>query len=195
MQTRSSWSGFLPPHALVMGRVGPVARACTQTLSIVVGEGNPEAELVFVATAPSPQDDQLLDKMIQAMGLSRDQVYRLNIVKSREPRASEDRLPELDEVAPCKPDLEKQLSLLQPKVVVALGQVAAQLLLQTQEPISNLRGSFKPIFAGRTQLMATFHPADLLLNPQSKREAWSDLQAVAQLLGVSLPSRLPPKKG
>jgi DNA polymerase len=170
-------------------------KLCAGRKTIVFGEGNPHAELVFVGEGPGEQEDiqgrpfvgkagQLLDKMIQAIGLTREQVYICNVVKCRPPG---NRNPEPDEIAACNPFLERQLDQLQPKVVVALGKFAAQTLLQTEERISSLRGHFKP-FRG-TKLMPTWHPAYLLRNPDSKREAWADLLQVAAQLGLKVPGK------
>ena len=175
-------------------------KLCRGRQSIVVGEGNPLAQLVFVGEAPGEQEDmeglpivghagELLDKMILAMGLTRDEVYICNVVKCRSPG---NRDPEPDEISACSPFLERQLDTIRPKVIVALGMLAAQTLLKTEDPLSRLRGQFHSYRGIR--LMPTFHPAYLLRNPDSKREAWSDLQAVARELGISLPSK-PQKKG
>lgn len=175
-------------------------KLCEKRNTIVVGEGNPEAELVFVGEGPGEHEDlegrpfigragELLDKMIEAMGLHRNQVYICNVVKCRPPG---NRNPEPDEIAACGPFLERQLQILRPKVVVALGKFAAQTLLQTEAPISKLRGQFhtyRPKDAGELKLMPTFHPAYLLRSPESKREAWSDLQQVARELGLQIPSK------
>ena len=147
---------------------------------IVFGEGDPQAELVFVGGYPDLQDDQqgrpfigrageLLDKMIQAMGVSRERVYVCNVMT---PNAANSGSP-----------IETHIVALQPKVVVALGHYAAQTLLKTTDAFENLRGSFHPFFD--TQLMPTHHPADLLRNPADKRMSWSDLQQVMSVLGLS----------
>lgn len=167
-----------------------LCKLCKGRTNIVPGEGNPKAELVFVGEAPGEQEDlqgrpfigragQLLEKMIEAMGLKRDQVFICNVVKCRPPG---NRNPEPDEIAACSPFLHRQLDTIRPKVVVALGKFAAQTLLQTETPISKLRGQFHE-FRG-AKLMPTFHPAYLLRNPPSKREAWEDLKTVAKELGL-----------
>lgn len=161
---------------------------------IVFGEGNPKADLVFVGEAPGEQEDlsgrpfvgragQLLEKMIQAIGLQRDQVYICNVVKSRPPG---NRNPEPDEIEACKPYLHRQLDVLRPKVIVALGKFAAQTLLKTETRISELRGNFFD-YRG-VKLIPTFHPSYLLRNPSAKKEAWDDLQKVARELGLSIPA-------
>ncbi|MBY0470848.1 uracil-DNA glycosylase [bacterium] len=165
--------------------------------NIVFGDGNPKAELVFVGEAPGENEDlegrpfigragQLLEKMIEAMGLSRSEVYICNVVKCRPP---ENRNPETDEIESCSPFLFRQLDQIQPKVVVALGKFAAQTLLQTETRISELRGKFYPYRGAK--LIPTFHPAYLLRNPPSKREAWEDLQLVAKELGLEIPKKSP----
>lgn len=174
----------------------PRCKLCQTRKTVVVGEGNPKAELVFVGEGPGEQEDaqgrpfvgkagQLLDRMIQAMGLSREQVYICNVVKCHPPS---NRDPEADEIEACAPFLARQLDVIRPKVVVALGKFAAQTLLQTDAPISQLRGNFFPYRNG-AKLMPTFHPAHLLRNPECKREAWEDLQQVAGALGISIPKR------
>jgi DNA polymerase len=170
-------------------------KLCQRRKTIVVGEGNPQAELVFVGEGPGEQEDlqgrpfvgkagQLLDKMIQAIGLERDQVYIANVVKCRPPG---NRNPEPDEIEACSSFLYRQLQIIQPKVVVALGKFAAQTLLQTEERISTLRGRFHSYRGAK--LMPTFHPSYLLRNPASKKEAWEDLQLVARELKLQLPKR------
>jgi uracil-DNA glycosylase family 4 len=162
--------------------------------NLVFGVGHPEAALVFVGEAPGADEDrtgepfvgaagQLLSKMIEAMGLSRDEVYICNIIKCRPPG---NRNPEPDEIAACEPFLKRQLAALRPRIIVCLGKFAAQCLLRSEAPVSKLRGQFQT-YEG-IQLMPTYHPAFLLRNPASKREVWSDLQQVmAELdrLGIS----------
>lgn len=158
--------------------------------SIVFGEGNPAADLVFVGEGPGYHEDQqgrpfvgkagaLLDKMIQAMGLSRNDVYICNVVKCRPP---ENRDPEADEIVACQPFLQAQLRAIEPRVVVALGRFASQTLLNTTDSLGTLRGRFHPFF--NASLMPTYHPAYLLRNPADKRKAWEDLQAVMSKLGL-----------
>lgn len=161
--------------------------------NIVFGVGNPRAELVFVGEGPGHDEDvqgvpfvgragQLLNQMIQAMGLSRDQVYIANVVKCRPP---ENRTPEKDEIATCLPFLFRQLAQINPKVIVCLGSVAAQALLNTNKSISHFRGQWLD-FRG-AKLMATYHPAYLLRNPHAKPEVWADLKKVMALLGLTPP--------
>src|SRR5579872_1286618 len=160
---------------------------------IVFGVGNPHAELVFVGEGPGHDEDvqgvpfvgrlgQLLNQMIEAMGLSRDDVYIANVVKCRPP---ENRTPERDEVATCLPFLLRQLESIHPKVIVSLGSVAAQALLNTNKSISHFRGQWFD-FRG-AKLMATYHPAYLLRNPPAKPEVWADLKKVMALLGLTPP--------
>jgi len=157
---------------------------------IVFGDGNPRAELVFVGEGPGADEDaqglpfvgragKLLTQMIEAMGLQRKDVYICNVVKCRPP---ENRAPEKDEVQTCSPFLLRQLDAIAPKVIVCLGSVAAQTLLETNRGISHFRGEWLE-FRGR-KLMATYHPAYLLRNPSAKGEVWKDLQKVMAVLGL-----------
>lgn len=165
----------------------------TQT---VFGEGNPNAALMFIGEAPGQEEDrtgrpfvgragQKLDQMIQAMGLSRDEVYITNILKSRPP---DNRTPLRGEVEACAPFLHKQIRIIRPRVIVTLGGPATQLLLSSDEGISRLRGTWSEYHDPEASLtipvMPTFHPAYLLRNytPETRKKIWSDLQAVlAQL--------------
>jgi DNA polymerase len=160
---------------------------------VVFGTGNPAAELVFVGEAPGRDEDQqgepfvgqagqLLTRIIEAIGLQREQVYILNVIKCRPPN---NRNPLPDELAACRPILQAQLACLQPRVLCALGTFAAQVLLHTEEKISRLRGRFHPL--GDIQVMPTYHPAYLLRNPQAKRAVWEDMQLVQRALGLRSP--------
>ncbi len=162
---------------------------------LVFGDGNPKAELVFVGEGPGADEDaqglpfvgragKLLTQMIEAMGLQRKDVYICNVVKCRPP---DNRQPERDEVATCSPFLLRQLDVIAPKVIVCLGSVAFQTLLETNRGISQFRGQWLE-FRGR-KLLATYHPAYLLRNPNAKGEVWKDLQKVMAVLGLH------PKKG
>ena len=145
---------------------------------IVFGVGNPDADLMFVGEVPGRDEDlqgfpfvgragQLLTKIIEAIALTREDVYIANVIKCRPP---ENRNPEPDEVASCEPFLFRQIDSIKPKVIVALGKFGAQTLLRTLDPISRLRGR---VFDYRgAKLIPTFHPAYLLRNPSSKREVW-----------------------
>jgi uracil-DNA glycosylase family 4 len=156
--------------------------------NLVYGVGNPDAHLVFVGEGPGADEDeqgepfvgkagQLLNKMIEAMGYRREDVYICNVVKCRPPG---NRNPEPDEIAACEPFLKKQLAAIRPRVIVTLGKFAAQCLLRDDTPISRLRGGFRT-YEG-IQLMPTFHPAYLLRDPSKKKEAWEDLKAVIAAL-------------
>ena len=157
---------------------------------LVFGDGNPNAQLVFVGEGPGRDEDaqglpfvgragKLLTQMIEAMGLQRKDVYICNVVKCRPP---ENRTPEKDEVEICSPFLLRQLDAIAPSVIVCLGSVAAQTLLETNRGISHFRGQWLD-FRGR-KLMATYHPAYLLRNPSAKGEVWKDLQKVMAVLGL-----------
>lgn len=157
---------------------------------IVFGTGNPAAKLVFVGEGPGADEDaqglpfvgragKLLNQMIEAMGLKREDVYICNVVKCRPP---ENRAPEKDEVATCSPYLMRQIDAIRPQVIVCLGSVAAQTMLSTNQGISRFRGQWLE-FRG-TRLLATYHPAYLLRNPAAKPEVWKDLQKVMAVLGL-----------
>jgi len=151
---------------------------------IVFGSGNPRAKLVFVGEGPGRDEDlqgepfvgqagKLLTRIIEAIQLTREEVYIANIIKCRPP---ENRNPEPDEIAACEPFLLRQIQAIQPKLICALGTFAAQTLLQTAEKISALRGRFHP-YQG-ILLMPTYHPAFLLRNPSYKRDVWEDVKKV-----------------
>ncbi|MGC1449477.1 MAG: uracil-DNA glycosylase [Candidatus Sulfotelmatobacter sp.] len=174
---------------------------------IVFGVGNPRADLMFVGEGPGADEDaqgepfvgragQLLNNMIKAMGIRREDVYIANVVKCRPPG---NRTPERDECETCSPFLMRQIAVIKPKVMVALGAVAAKSLLAINAPMSELRGRFydfmpvgtrssDPSWEG-TKLAVTYHPAFLLRDPRQKGEAWKDLQMVMKYLGLK-----PPKK-
>jgi len=149
-----------------------------------VGEGPGEAEdaqgLPFVGKA-----GQLLDRMIEAMGFARDEVYVCNVVKCRPP---DNRKPEPAEMAACMPYLNEQLELIAPRVIVALGATALQGLFGTTEGIMRVRGKWRSL-NGQIDVMPTFHPAYLLRTPAAKREVWEDLQEVLRRIGRSAPAR------
>jgi uracil-DNA glycosylase len=172
---------------------------------IVFGVGNPQADLMFVGEGPGADEDaqgepfvgragQLLNNMIKAMGLRRDDVYIANVVKCRPPG---NRTPERDECDTCSPFLMRQITVIRPKVIVALGAVAAKNLLAINAPMSELRGRFydfmpagarssDPTWRG-TKLAVTYHPAFLLRDPRQKGEAWKDLQMVMKYIGLQPP--------
>lgn len=159
--------------------------------TIVFGEGNTQAKLVFVGEGPGAEEDstgrpfvgragQLLNKIIVAIGLKREDVYIANIVKCRPPN---NRPPEREEVDTCEPFLFRQLAFIKPKVIVALGSPAFQCLARTRESISRARGEWRDLNGIR--LMPTFHPAFLLRSPDKKREVWEDMKKVRDYLNES----------
>ncbi|HEY2905447.1 MAG TPA: uracil-DNA glycosylase [Vicinamibacterales bacterium] len=171
--------------------IGDCTRCKLHTLGrkqIVFGVGNPDADLMFVGEAPGADEDvqgipfvgragQLLTKIIEAINLTRDDVYIANVIKCRPPG---NRNPEQDEVDTCEPFLFQQIDAIKPRVIVGLGTFAARTLLKTLDPISRLRGR---VFEYRgAKLIPTFHPAYLLRNPSSKREVWEDMKLVRKLL-------------
>ena len=185
-----------PVNALadVRADIGDCTRCKLHTLGrsqIVFGVGNPQADLMFVGEAPGADEDiqgvpfvgragQLLTKIIEAIGMKREDVYIANVIKCRPPQ---NRNPEPDEVEKCEPFLFRQIAVIKPKVIVALGKFGAQTLLRTLDPISRLRGR---VFEYRgAKLIPTFHPAYLLRNPSSKREVWEDMKLVRKLLAES----------
>ena len=172
-----------------IGRDCRRCKLCTLGRSqIVFGVGNPKARLMFVGEAPGEEEDkrgepfvgragQLLTKIIEAIGLTRDQVYIANVIKCRPPG---NRNPEGDEVEQCEPFLFRQIDVIQPRVIVPLGKFAAQSLLKTMDPITKLRG--KQFDYRGAALIPTFHPAYLLRNPSAKREVWEDMKKVRAIL-------------
>ena len=149
---------------------------------IVFGDGNAKAKLVFIGEGPGAEEDrkgqpfvgaagQLLTRIIEAIKLSRSQVYICNIIKCRPPG---NRNPESDEIKTCFPFLERQIAALQPDFIIALGTFAAQTLLGTTTPISRLRGRFH-VYKG-IKVVPTYHPAYLLRNPDKKRDVWEDMK-------------------
>jgi uracil-DNA glycosylase family 4 len=164
---------------------------------IVFGVGNPRAELMFIGEAPGADEDQqgepfvgragqLLNNMIKAMGIRREDVYIANIIKCRPPG---NRTPERDECETCSPFLMRQIEVIGPKAIVALGAVAAKTLLAINAPMSELRGRWYDF--RRTKLAVTYHPAFLLRDPRQKVEAWKDLQMVMKELGLKPPQKSP----
>jgi uracil-DNA glycosylase family 4 len=151
---------------------------------IVFGAGNPQAVLVFVGEGPGYHEDhqgqpfvgkagELLTRILEAIGLCRNEVYITNIVKCRPPN---NRAPEPDEIRMCEPFLLRQLEIIRPKIICALGKFAAQTLLKTDTSISKLRGRFYDYHG--MKLMPTYHPAYLLRNPEDKRLVWEDMQLI-----------------
>ena len=162
---------------------------------IVFGVGNPKAELMFVGEGPGADEDeqgepfvgragQLLNKMIEAMGLKRSDIYIANVVKCRPPG---NRTPERDECDTCSPFLLRQIDTIKPKAIVALGAVAAKTLLGMSATMAELRGRSYDFHDSK--LFVTYHPAFLLRDPRQKGEAWKDLQRVMKYLGLSVPSK------
>ena len=167
-------------------------KLCKTRTNIVFGEGNPKARLMFVGEGPGANEDeqgrpfvgragQLLDKIIEAMGYKREEVYIGNVVKCRPP---ENRQPEKDEVAICEPFLFRQISTIKPEVIVALGATAFKCLQHDDEvKISEVRGQF--IDYRGTKLMPTYHPAYLLRNPPAKKDVWEDMKKVKAFLDAA----------
>lgn len=156
---------------------------------VVFGVGNPKANLMFVGEAPGADEDiqgepfvgragQLLTKIIGAIGLERSDVYIANILKCRPPG---NRNPEPDEVVTCEPFLTRQIDIVRPKVIVALGSFAAKALLRSDAPISRIRGHVFD-YRGGAKLIPTFHPAFLLRSPERKRDVWEDMKKVRAIL-------------
>ncbi|MFG0330360.1 MAG: uracil-DNA glycosylase [Phycisphaerales bacterium] len=170
----------------------------TQT---VFGEGDPNADLMFIGEAPGAEEDrtgrpfvgragQLLERMINAMGLSREEVYIANILKSRPPNNA---TPTPAEVDKCSPFLVEQIRIIQPKAIVALGSPSAKFLLSTTTGISKLRGQWHSLAIApdlEVEVMPTFHPAYLLrqYTPDNRQKVWSDLQKVMDRLGLEAPA-------
>lgn len=159
--------------------------------TVVFGSGNPQAELMFVGEAPGAEEDrqglpfvgragQLLTKMIEAIQMTRDGVFIANVLKCRPPN---NRPPQPAEIANCEPYLRKQLELIRPKIICALGTFAAQTILKTVTPISALRGKIHS-YEG-IPVICTFHPAYLLRNPAEKKKSWEDLKRIKALLRES----------
>ena len=183
----------LPTLESVLTEIGENCTRCKLgkgRTKLVFGTGSPTARLLFVGEAPGEDEDlsgipfvgkagQLLGKMIEAMGLSRETVYICNTVKCRPPN---NRNPEPDELASCEPFLLGQLGAIRPEVIVTLGKFAAQALLRDQTPISRMRGAWREYQGIPT--MPTFHPAYLLRSPGEKGKVWSDLQQVMKKLGL-----------
>jgi uracil-DNA glycosylase family 4 len=162
----------------------------------VFARGTGASGLCFVGEGPGADEDeqglpfvgkagQLLDKMIEAMGLGRDEVYVCNIVKCRPPQ---NRKPEPGEMSACRPYLAEQLDLIEPKVIVALGATAVEGLLGASAGITRLRGNWR-LYKGKIAVMPTFHPAYLLRTPEAKRDVWQDLQEVLRHMGRSVPGK------
>ncbi len=191
------------PLVGIRGDLGDCTRCKLHGLGrkqIVFGTGNPSAELVFVGEAPGADEDeqgipfvgragQLLTDMIQkGMGVAREQVYICNVVKCRPPQ---NRTPESDECQACSPFLLRQLAAIRPRMICALGAVAAQNLLNYKGSLASVRGRIHDVNVDgyATKLVVTYHPAYLLRDPSQKKEAWKDLQIVMGYLGLTPPAR------
>jgi len=193
----------------IADEIGPNCQRCKLgklgRRQIVFGIGDPHAELMFIGEGPGADEDaqglpfvgragQLLNNMISAMGLKREQVYIANIVKCRPPG---NRTPERDECDTCSPFLMRQIQVIRPKVIVALGATAAKNLLGVNDSMGMLRGRFYDFSPPRTsgdepfscKLAVTYHPAFLLRDPRQKKETWNDLKMVMGYLGMPLPQR------
>ena len=179
----------------IRGDLGDCARCRLHRgrTNLVFGVGSPTADLVFVGEAPGRDEDlqgipfvgragQLLTRIIAAIGLSREEVYIANVIKCRPP---DNRNPQPDEVAACRPFLFRQIDAVRPRVVVALGGFAVRTLLQTDEAISRLRG--REFDCRGAKLIPTFHPAYLLRSPERKRDVWEDMKRVRALLAGQTP--------
>jgi DNA polymerase len=181
-------------RAALLAQVGAEALACARCRlaegrrTVVFARGNPEAELMLIGEGPGAEEDrqglpfvgpagQLLDRIVAAIGLSREEVYVCNVVKCRPP-GNRDPLP--DEVAACRAFLESQVRLVRPRVIVALGRVAAQTLLGTDAPVGRLRGEWHELMG--VPLRVTYHPAAILRNAGFKRPTWEDMQLVRDRL-------------
>ena len=196
---------------LIADDIGPNCQRCKLAKlgrkQIVFGTGDPHAELMFIGEGPGADEDeqglpfvgragQLLNNMIVAMGLKREQVYIANIVKCRPPG---NRTPERDECDTCSPFLMRQIRVIRPKVIVALGATAAKNLLAVNDSMASMRGRFYDFSPPRTladtdelfdcKLAVTYHPAFLLRDPRQKAEAWKDLQMVMRYLGMKPPAK------
>jgi len=173
-------------------RCAELAGNRTQT---VFGAGNPCSPLVFCGEGPGAEEDrqgepfvgaagQLLNRILAACGFRREEVYILNAVKCRPP---DNRTPQPEEVANCRPFLERQLAVLQPAYVCCLGAVAARAILQTSAPIGRLRGRVHRV--GRMQVVCTYHPAYLLRTPSAKRATWEDMKLLLRTMGLKPPQK------
>jgi uracil-DNA glycosylase family 4 len=174
-------------HTVAACTLCDLHRTRTQT---VFGVGNPNADWLVIGEAPGAEEDargepfvgragQLLNSMLKAVGLAREQVFIANILKCRPPN---NRDPKPEEAVSCRPYLERQIALIGPKVILAVGRIAAQNLLATDTPIGRLRGRVHTFGASRTPLVVTYHPAYLLRSPGEKRKAWTDLKLAVEVL-------------
>jgi uracil-DNA glycosylase len=204
MPVKSASSSALPPVIndkpsalkLIREDIGDCTRCRLHKgrTNLVFGVGNVNADLMFVGEGPGADEDakgepfvgragQLLNNMISAMGIRREDVYIANVVKCRPPS---NRTPEKDECDTCSPFLMRQIDIVKPKVIVALGAVAAKNLLAVNDSMANLRGRWYDF--RDSKLLVTYHPAYLLRDPRQKKEAWKDLQMVMKYLGLKPPA-------
>ena len=189
VEVPADWSGL---RAMV--KDCPRCKLCGTRTQSVFGVGPEDAPLMIVGEGPGADEDlkgepfvgkagKLLDQMLAAIGRSRgENTYIANVVKCRPPG---NRDPETDEVEACRPYLDRQIELVKPKLIVALGRIAAQRLLQSDAPLSRLRGPLYQYGAERTPVLVTYHPAYLLRSPREKAKSWDDLKRVHQLLAQS----------
>lgn len=195
--------GIVPPAERISALraiqedIGDCTRCALHTgrNKIVFADGSPTARLMFVGEGPGADEDaqglpfvgragQLLNNMITAMGLKREEVYIANVVKCRPPG---NRTPEPEEAHTCSPFLFRQIDVVRPEVLVALGATAATYLLGQKQPLAGLRGRVHSVRG--TRLIVTYHPAYLLRDPRQKKEAWADLQIAMKELGLKPPSK------
>jgi DNA polymerase len=182
---------------LIRDEIGDCTRCALHSgrTKLVFADGSPAARLMFVGEGPGADEDaqglpfvgragQLLNNMIAAMGLKREEVYIANVVKCRPPG---NRTPEPDEANTCSPFLFRQIDVVRPEVLVALGATAATYLLGQRQPLAGLRGRVHSFRGAR--LIVTYHPAYLLRDPRQKKEAWADLQIAMRELGLKAPAR------
>lgn len=213
----SGWNGFdcSPPHLQILDAWGTSFRPKAETLEdirvdlgdcrrckletgrkhIVFGEGDPGARLVFVGEGPGFEEDRqgrpfvgaagkLLTRIISAIGLDRENVYICNIIKCRPP---DNRNPDAKEIESCAPFVKRQLRAIAPEFVCTLGTFASQTLLETNKPISRLRGRFHQAMG--IQVIPTYHPAYLLRNPEKKRDVWEDMKLLMQAMELPIPDK------
>lgn len=166
---------------------------CSQRTQTVFGVGNRQARWLIIGEAPGADEDRLgepfvgrsgklLDRMLLALGLQREQVFIANVIKCRPPQ---NRDPKPEEVAACQPFLARQVELLKPGIILAVGRIAAHELLQTDVAIGKLRGRVHHYGPAATPLVVTYHPAYLLRSPGEKRKAWDDLQLARQTVALT----------
>lgn len=199
----------LAERALELEKLAEEVRQCrkcelgSSRTNAVPGEGNPDARIMFVGEAPGADEDaqgrpfvgragKLLDKIIQACGLKRGDVYIGNILKCRPPG---NRDPKVDEITACSPYLHRQVELIEPEIIVALGAHAARTLLDNTKSIGQMRGQFHEYYPDLdgmpVKLMATYHPAYLLrsYSPENRRKVWEDMKKVLTELGLPIPEK------